>query len=120
MCAHLLHFEVMQRKLHEVTGIFGTPAAVTWLFTLILNANHALSKKNMGFCYFIFIHSEPVIQYFSTVPYIILLYCLLSWDITRVVLIVMSNFFLQANWEQQTKESTVVDGTSCCVILEFL
>jgi hypothetical protein len=55
MCAHLLHFEVMQRKLHEVTGIFGTPTAVTWLFTLILNANHALSKKNMGFCYFIFI-----------------------------------------------------------------
>ena len=26
----------------------------------------------------------------------------------------MSNFFLHANWEQQTKESTVVDGTSCC------
>ena len=26
--------------------------------------------------------------------------------------------FLHANWEQQTKESTVVDGTSCCVILE--
>jgi len=32
----------------------------------------------------------------------------------------MSNFFLHANWEQQTKESTVVDGTSCCVILECL
>ena len=28
--------------------------------------------------------------------------------------------FLHANWEQQTKESTVVDGTSCCVILECL
>ena len=27
-------------------------------------------------------------------------------------------FFLHANWEQQTKESAVVDGTSCCVILE--
>ena len=26
--------------------------------------------------------------------------------------------FLHANWEQQTKESEVVDGTSCCVILE--
>ena len=38
----------------------------------------------------------------------------------RVVPKVMSNFFLQANWEQQTKESMVVDGTSCCVILEFL
>ena len=25
--------------------------------------------------------------------------------------------FLHANWEQQTKESAVVDGTSCCVIL---
>ena len=25
----------------------------------------------------------------------------------------MSNFFLHANWEQQTKESAVVDGTSC-------
>ena len=33
---------------------------------------------------------------------------------------VMSNFFLQANWEQQTKENAVVDGTSCCVILECL
>ena len=39
---------------------------------------------------------------------------------TRVVLKVMSNFFLHANWEQQTKESMVVDGTSCCVILECL
>ena len=27
---------------------------------------------------------------------------------------------LHANWEQQTKESAVVDGTSCCVILECL
>ena len=26
--------------------------------------------------------------------------------------------FLHANWEQQTKDSAVVDGTSCCVILE--
>ena len=38
----------------------------------------------------------------------------------RVVPKVMSNNFLHANWEQQTKESTVVDGTSCCVILECL
>ena len=29
-------------------------------------------------------------------------------------------FFLHANREQQTKESVVVDGTSCCVILECL
>ena len=29
-------------------------------------------------------------------------------------------FFLHANWEQQTKDSAVVDGTSCCVILECL
>ena len=28
--------------------------------------------------------------------------------------------FLHANWEQQTKESAAVDGTSCCVILECL
>ena len=28
--------------------------------------------------------------------------------------------YLHANWEQQTKESAVVDGTSCCVILECL
>ena len=28
--------------------------------------------------------------------------------------------FLHANWEQQTKESAVIDGTSCCVILECL
>ena len=39
---------------------------------------------------------------------------------TRAVPKVMSNFFLHANWEQQTKESAVVDGTSCCVILECL
>ena len=39
---------------------------------------------------------------------------------TRVVPKVMINFFLYANWEQQTKESAVVDGTSCCVILECL
>ena len=29
-------------------------------------------------------------------------------------------FFLHANWEQQTKESAVVDGSSCCFILECL
>ena len=40
--------------------------------------------------------------------------------ITRVVPKVMSNFFLHANWEQQTKESAVVDATSCCVLLECL
>ena len=28
--------------------------------------------------------------------------------------------FFHANWEQQAKESAVVDGTSCCVILECL
>ena len=28
--------------------------------------------------------------------------------------------FLHATWEQQTKESAVVDETSCCVILECL
>ena len=39
---------------------------------------------------------------------------------TRVVPKVMSNFILHANWEMQTKESAVVDGTSCCVILECL
>ena len=39
---------------------------------------------------------------------------------TRVVPKVMSNVFLLANWEQQTKESAVVDRTSCCVILECL
>jgi len=38
----------------------------------------------------------------------------------RVVLKVMSTFFWHANWEQQTKDSKVVDGTSCCVILECL
>ena len=39
---------------------------------------------------------------------------------TRVVPKVMSNFFLHANREQQTKECMVVDGTSCCVVLECL
>jgi len=39
---------------------------------------------------------------------------------TRVILKFMSNHFLHANREQQTKESMVVDGTSCCVILECL
>jgi len=39
---------------------------------------------------------------------------------TRVVPKVMSNNFFHVNWEQQTKESKVVDETSCCVILECL
>ena len=39
---------------------------------------------------------------------------------TRVVSKVMSNFFLHANCEQQMKESVVVDGTSCYVILECI
>ena len=39
---------------------------------------------------------------------------------TKVVPKVMSNFFLHANCEKQTKECAVVDGTSCCVILECL
>ena len=39
---------------------------------------------------------------------------------TRDVPKVMSNHFLHANREQQTKENMVVDGTSCCVILECL
>ena len=43
----------------------------------------------------------------------------LELNYTRVVPKVTSNFFLHANWEQQTKESAVVDGTSC-VILECL
>ena len=29
-------------------------------------------------------------------------------------------FFLHANWAQQTKESAVVDGITCCVILQCL
>ena len=43
-----------------------------------------------------------------------------SYKSTRVVPKVMSNFFLHVNWEQKTKESAVVDGTSCCIILECL
>ena len=39
---------------------------------------------------------------------------------TRVVPKVKSNHFFHANWEQQTKESKVVDETSYCVILECL
>ena len=52
--------------------------------------------------------------------------CCLLWSIhlsalsTRVVPKVMSNFVLHANQEQQTKESMMVVGTSCCVILECL
>ena len=46
---------------------------------------------------------------------------ILMYQDTRVVPKVMSKFFfLHANWEQQTKDSAVVDGTSCCVILECL
>ena len=52
----------------------------------------------------------------------ITLYLILGFSMytTRVVPKVMSNLFLHANWEQQMKESAVVDGTSCCVILECL
>ena len=42
------------------------------------------------------------------------------FTVTRVVPKVMSNFISHAKCEQQTKESAVVDGTSCCVILECL
>ena len=42
------------------------------------------------------------------------------YQTTRDVPKVMSNIFLHANWEQQMKENAVVDGTSCCVILECL
>ena len=44
----------------------------------------------------------------------------LDCDIEVFVSKVMSNFFLHANREQQTKESMLVDGTSSCVILECL
>jgi len=54
ICAHLLHFEVMQKKLYKVNGIFGAATAVTWLFTLIPNANHAMSRKKYGFLLFYF------------------------------------------------------------------
>ena len=54
------------------------------------------------------------------VPKGLALGCLLLLIYMRVVPKVMINFFLQANWEQQTKESMVVDGTSCCVTLECL
>ena len=47
--------------------------------------------------------------------------CIRDSKNTTVVPKVMSNFFFfHANWEQQTKESAVVDGTSCCLILECL
>ena len=38
----------------------------------------------------------------------------------RFVPKVMSNNFLHANWKQQTKETSFVDGTSCCIILDCL
>ena len=49
-----------------------------------------------------------------------LLIYLLTYLLTRTVPKDMSNSFLHVKWEQQTKESAVVDGTSCCVILECL
>ena len=60
---------------------------------------------------------------FMFVPCICTVYCVLfvpTNALTRVVQKVMNNFFFHANWEQQTKESAVVDGTGCCVILECL
>ena len=54
-------------------------------------------------------------------PLVSELFHLVRYSYTSVVPKVMSNFFfLHAKWEQQTKESAVVDGTSCCVILECL
>ena len=58
-------------------------------------------------------------QYYSRFNFYDRNTCVPSFS-TRVVPKVMSNFFLQTNWEQQTKENMVVDGTSCCVILNFL
>ena len=39
---------------------------------------------------------------------------------TRVVPKVISNFFYHANWEQQTKESAMVDGTALVLSLSVL
>ena len=58
-------------------------------------------------------HRESAQPYVTVVDRTVYIY-------TRVVPKVMSNFFLHANWEQQTKESAVVDRTSCCVTLECL
>ena len=74
--------------------------------------------------------------------YLVSVYCLLlcKWQCLQCCVPLCTNFgrssmneiiyegrtesheqhFLHANWEQQTKENAVVDGTSCCVILEYL
>ena len=54
------------------------------------------------------------------IGFILIQYGITTYFSTRVVPKVMSNFVFHANWEQQTKKSAVVDGTSCCVILECL
>jgi len=47
-------------------------------------------------------------------------YILKTWFVSSIYRKSWATFFLHANWEQQTKESTVINGTSCCVILECL
>ena len=66
-------------------------------------------------------HLERVFRAYSCFSFMSLVQCCTQFRLcTRVVQKGMSNFFLHANWEQQTKDSAVVDGTSCCVILQCL
>ena len=74
------------------------------------------------YIYFIKIHlykSQQKDLWQKTATYLTL-HNYLLYHSTRDVPKVMSNFVLHVNWEQQTKESAVVDGTSCCVILQCL
>ena len=86
--------------------------------------SHDAAFNTFGFTWHFLLHRAlfGVISFFS-LNYSFTKTRLISMIITshmRVVPKVMSNFYLHANWKQQTKESAVVDGTSCCVILDCL
>ena len=94
------------------------------------NTNHSNFMALSQFLFYLFIYflhththkgqSDNKFMHVFCVLYLPLSKEQYTFNCKRVVLKVMINFFLQANWEQQTKESTVVDGTSCCVTLECL
>ena len=68
-----------------------------------------------------------MVRYWDGLPKILSWRCLWCFSSLNIMMWVIRGsyrkswatfFFLHANWEQQTKESAVVDGISCCVILE--
>jgi hypothetical protein len=76
-CTH--HFTVMIRSITKSTVGLGHSYILFWLFIFPLNVNCTLCEKNESFKFYCW-PAQPVILYFSTTPYIILLYIKVEVD----------------------------------------